>query len=292
MTAVKKQVWIKGIAEHIQKKEEGSWLNGIIDYSKYAENDVLHLTDSNISPEVLINNTTYPIPIQTFTDGDITISLDKYVTKATSITDDELYGCTYDKIATTKEKHGDSISEAKFTKALHALCPSENTVSTPILKASGEDDGTGRKRLTRTDIIALKAAFDAAKISKVGRRLVLSSNHVNDLLVEDKDFRFVYLNHKDGSITNLYGFEVYETIVSPHITLSSLKKKSYGAVPVSGDLEASVAFLVKGACKSKGSTKMYFSEAAHDPTNQRNLINFRHYFIVLPLRTEGIGAIV
>ena len=292
MATVKTQAWVKGVVKRLERKEEGTFLEGIVDYSKYAENDVLHLTADMIEPEVLINNTTYPIPIQEFEDDEIDISLDKYQTKATSVTDDELYAATYDKIGLVKDRHGDAISKSKFAKALHSICPAGNTAKTPVLAASGEDDGTGRKRLTRNDIISLKTAYDEAGFQLEGRRLVLNSLHVGDLLREDKDFRAEYTNHKTGAITNLYDFSVYQAVSAPHITLSTLVKKSFGAVPTTGDYKASVSFIIDAVCKSKGSTKMYFSEAKTSPTTQRNLINFRHRFIVLPIQVAGVGAIV
>lgn len=292
MPTVKTQVWVKGVIAHLKEKEDGTFLQGVVDYSKYAENDVLHLTGDNIAPEVLINNTTYPIPIQEFQDDEVDISLDKYQTKATSVTDDELYASTYDKQALVKERHGEAIAESKFAKAIHAICPAGNTAKTPVLKASGADDGTGRKRLIREDIIRLKTAFDVQRFSLQGRRLVLSPQHVGDLLIQDKDFKAEYLNHKTGAISNLYGFDIYENLDCPYVTLATLAKKSYGAVPTVGDYPASVAFLVKRVCKVKGSTKMYYSAASTDPLHQRNLINFRHRFIVLPTKLEGIGAIV
>lgn len=291
-TTVKTQVWVKGVVKRLERKEEGTFLEGVTDYSKYAENDVLHLTADNIEPEVLINNTTYPIPIQEFDDDEIDISLDKYQTKATSVTDDELYASTYDKIGLVKGRHGDAISKSKFAKALHAFCPGSNTAKTPILKASGADDGTGRKRLTRNDIINLKIAYDEAGFQSEGRRLVLNSQHIGDLLLEDKDFKAEYLNHKTGAITNLYDFDIYQTISAPYITLSTLVKKSFGAIPGAGDYKASVSFIVDAVFKSKGSTKMYYSQAKNDPQHQRNLVNFRHRFIAMPTKVEGVGAIV
>jgi hypothetical protein len=292
MATVKTQAWVKGVVKRLERKEEGTFLEGIVDYSKYAENDVLHLTADNIEPEVLINNTTYPIPIQEFADDEIDISLDKYQTKATSVTDDELYAATYDKIGLVKDRHGDAISKSKFAKALHAICPAGNTAKTPIIKASGADDGTGRKRLTRNDIIRLKTAYDEAEFQFEGRRLVLNAQHIGDLLLEDKDFKAEYTNHKTGKISNLYDFDVYQTISAPHITLLTLVKKSFGAIPAAGDYKASVSFIADAVCKAKGSTKMYFSEAKNSPTTQRNLINFRHRYIVLPIKVAGVGAIV
>ena len=46
------------------------------------------------------------------------------------------------------------------------------------------------------------------------------------------------------------------------------------------------------AAKATGWTKMYWSQANTDPLYQRNLLNFRNNFIVLPTYEEGRGAIV
>jgi hypothetical protein len=36
---------------------------------------------------------------------------------------------------------------------------------------------------------------------------------------------------------------------------------------------------------------MYYSESKNDPLNQRNLINFRHYFICMP-KKEDAGVVM
>ncbi|MCT4613594.1 MAG: hypothetical protein N4A49_01815 [Marinifilaceae bacterium] len=292
MGTVKKQVWIKGVVARLQQKEDGSWLDGVDNLDQYVDNDTLHLTDSGIDPEVLINNTTYPIPIQDFDDEDIAIKLDKYQTKATSISDDELEACTYDKIGRAKNKHADNMSDKKFQKALHSICPAKHTANTPVLIASGADDGTGRKRLVRNDIINLKIAFDNAGIAIEGRRLVLNSQHCGDLLLEDKEFRALYTNHKKGKISDMYDFEIYQSLYSPLINKTTKAKVSFGAVAGDGDLKASVAFVKKRVSKAKGSTKMYSSKAENNPTTQRNLVNFRHRFIALPQKQQALGAII
>ena len=33
---------------------------------------------------------------------------------------------------------------------------------------------------------------------------------------------------------------------------------------------------------------MYFREAQSDPENQRNLVNFRHYFIAMPKKEDAM----
>lgn len=286
---VYQEVWIREVVKEFTTAEEATFLNGVPDFSQYADNDVLHLTEAGVEPDVLINNSTYPIPLQNIEDADRTFSLDKYQTKATPVTDDELYAITYDKIALRKEQHGTAIAQAKHKKAIHAYAPAENTEKTPVLATTGETVD-GRKRLTRNDIIALKKKLDMLGVPEQGRRLVLCPDHIEDLLLQDQKFAAQYYNYTTGKISNLFGFEVYEFVACPYFT-SAGQKKSYGAVAETGEFMASVAFYKGNVFKCKGSTKMYFSEAKSDPLNQRNLMNFRHYFLAMPKVQKGIAAI-
>lgn len=284
------EVWTGELVKLFSHAETATWLDGIPDYSRYVGNNVIHLVDVGADPDVLINNTTYPIPIQELPDGDIAITLDKFQTKVTPITDDELYALSYDKISSVKERHGNAISENKFDKAAHAFAPQSNTTATPVIMTSGEAE-SGRLMITRKDIIKLKKAFDDAKVPTKGRRLILCNDHVQDLLLIDQKFADQYYNYTSGKIANLYGFEVYEYVNNPLFGQDGAKK-SFGAVPGVGDYQASVAFFAPRMFKAAGETKMYYSESKTDPQNQRNLVSFRHRFIALPKKQQAIGAIV
>lgn len=284
------EIWTGELVKKLRAGITATWLDGIPDYSDKAENDIIHLIDVGGDPDVLINNTTYPIPIQDLDDKDIAINLDKYQTKATRVKDDELYTCSYDKIESHKERHGDSILVNKFKKAIHALAPQKHTPLTPVILTTGENDN-GRRRITIKDIIALKDKFDKMEVPTDGRRLVLCTDHVNDLLLVDQKFKDQYYNYTSGKIANLYGFEVYEYVSCPFFTTNGAKKK-FGEAATEGTYQASVAFYTKRMFKASGSTKMYYSEAATSPQTQENLVNFRHYYIVLPKKQEAIGAIV
>ena len=288
------EVWTGEMIKAFRTSVESiGWLNKIRSYDQYANNDVIHFVQIGGDPGVLINNTTYPIPVQSLTDVDKAISLDKYQTKATVITDDELYAISYDKMQSTIERHRDAVNETKYARALHALAPAGNTAETPVLLTTGDNstDGT-HKAITRKDIISLKKQFDKAKIPVAGRMLVLCPDHVADLLENDQKFADQYYNYQTGKITSLYGFEVYEYTECPYYTVATKAKLAYGAVPAAGDRQASVAFFAPRMMKATGTTTVYLSEAKGDPTNQQNLYNIRHYFICLPLKNEAIGAIV
>jgi len=284
------EIWTGELVKKLRAGDVATWLDGITDYSTYVENDVIHLVDVGADPDVLINNTTYPIPIQDLPDSDIAISLDKFQTKATRVKDDELYALSYDKIASVKERHGEAILENKFKKAIHAMAPQSNTAKTPVILTTGANDN-GRRRMTRADIISLKKQFDIMEIPTDGRRLVLSTDHVNDLLLSDQKFSEQYYNYTTGKIANMYGFEVYEYVSNPYFTAVGAKK-AFGSTPSATEYQASVAFYTKRMFKASGSTKMYYQEASTSPTTQENLVNYRHYFIVLPKKQEAMGAIV
>ena len=291
MEGVFTEVWTGELVKRLNAGLQATFLNGIPDYSSNVNNEVIHLVDVGGDPDVLVNNTTYPIPVQDLTDGDIAISLDKFQTKATRVTDDELYAISYDKFGSVVDRHRESIVTVKYKKFAHALAPYSHTAKTPVIQTSGETDtASGRKKITPKDIIALKRAFDNMEVPEDGRVLVLCPDHVNDLLEQDQSFKEQYYNYTSGKLMNMYGFEVYTFVNAPYFNKNGVKL-AYNAVPAATDHKGSFAFYRPRMFRAQGSTKMYYSEAATNPQTQENLVNFRNYDIVLPKKMEAIGAI-
>lgn len=300
MSGLNQEIWTDVLVEQFRETEDAGFLNEIPDESRWVsatrgENEVINLTDIGADPDVLINNTSYPIAIQSQTDSNVTISLDKYQTKATKVTDDELQYIGYDKIAKVTEKHTKATERVKHNKAIHALAPAGDTTATPVLVTTGADDGTGRKKMVLKDLLALKGKFDGQKIPLAGRVLVLSSDHYNDLLEEAGDkplFTNGSLADTEGGLLSqrMYGFKVYWYVETPYFNPSAKTKLSFGATPTGTDRQASVAFYAPDMFRANGSTKPYFS--APEPLNQQSLFNLRHYYIVLPRKQRAIGAIV
>ena len=71
--------------------EQLGWYDRIRSFDQYVDNDVIHFTEIGGDPAVLVNNTTYPLGITSLQDTDKPISLDKFDTEATPVTDDELH---------------------------------------------------------------------------------------------------------------------------------------------------------------------------------------------------------
>lgn len=287
------EIWTGELVKYLRRGLEATWLDGIPDSSSIVNNDVIHLVEVGVDPDVLINNTTYPIPLQALDDADIAIQLDKFQTKVTPVTDDELYAISYDKMSRVKESHGNAINDSKFAKAAHALCAQEASETTPVLTTTGARDAvTGRLKLCVQDIINLKRAMDKLRVPSDNRRLVLCTDHVNDLLETDQKFKEQYnINRTDGTVGRLYGFNIYEFGNNPLYTTAG-KKKAVGATAETGEFQCSFAFYVPRVFKATGSTKMYYREASTDPEYQRNKINFRHYFVCMPKKSDAGGVII
>lgn len=286
------EVWTRQMINAFRTDPESvGWYDRIQSYDQYVNNDVIHFALIGGDPDVLLNNTTYPIAIQALEDGDKAVSLDKYQTKATPITDDELYALSYDKKSSVIARHKDALKEKIYERAIHALAPAGNTTATPVITTTG-DTVDGRKAMTRSDLIKLKKLFDKNNVPKAERILVLCSDHIADLLETDQKFAGQYYNYTSGKIANLYSFEIYEYNECPYYNASTLSKLAFGAATADTDQQASVAFSLKRAMKANGSVQAYASEAKNNPQTQQSLLNYRTYSICLPLKLDAQAAIV
>lgn len=288
------EIWTGEMIKAFRTMAESlGWMNRIRSYNQYVDNDVIHFVALGGDPNVLVNNTTYPLAIKALTDADKPISLDKFSTEATPVTDDELHASSYDKMASVQERHREALREAIAQRGIHAIAPDENAKDIPVIKTTGASDGT-RLQMTFADILTMKRRFDEMGVPGTDRILVLCSDHVNDLLATEQKFKEHYnINQTAGKICRMYGFDIYEYDGTPYYTMSTGKKKAWGATTAAGDARASVAFYAGRMMKAYGSTKFYHSEAKNDPLYHRSLVNFDQHGICLPLsETKCCGAIV
>jgi hypothetical protein len=286
------EVWTGQMVKALRQDPEGmGWYSKIRSYDQYADKDAIHFVQIGGDPTVLVNNTSYPLEIENLEDGDKVVSLDKFQTKPTRVTDDELHALSYDKKASVVERHKEVLQEKKYSRALHALAPNSNSAATPVVTTTGATVD-GRKGLTRQDIVRLKKQLDKNNVPKKDRVLVLCPDHIADLLEMDQKFAAQYYNYTDGKVAKQYGFEIYEYNDCPYFDATALTKVAYGAAPGANATQASVAFYTGRMMKANGTTKAYVQEAANSPTTQENLVSYRTYSICLPLKNEAMGAIV
>jgi len=282
-----KEVWTGELVKRFT--HTGTFLEGVPDYSRYVGNDVIHLVAVGVHPNVLINNTSYPLPVSSRTDADISITLDKLETEATSITKDEIYALSYNKMKVTHDLHREALQMKTLDLAIYNFAPASDATATPIIKTTGNNNGNGYKMLTPADIRKLKRKFDDQNVPKQGRRLVLCNQHIEDLLAVDEKFASQYMNIREGQILKLFGFEIYEYSEMP-LYDDTFAKKAFGAAAAATDRDASVAFYVKRMFKAKGTMDVDYTP--RDARNKREEISMDIRFIALPVKLEAIGALV
>lgn len=272
-------------------RHANSWLGEVPAKQKWVNNDVIKIPVQGDAPDVLINNQVYPIVGARREDDFITLSLNKYDTTNTEVTDDELYALPYEKISDVQVQHREELEEKTAQHALFTFAPQEDSEDTPIIETTGTLS-EGRRRLTSVDLIN----FNKQMKKKVGGLmtglvLVLSPDHVADLLIEDLSFQKQYNNRATGMIAaNYHGFRIYEGNYAPTYDTTTGEKLAFGSV--TPGLEASVCFYKRSVAKAMGTVKRYARMAADDPEMRQSTIGFRVWWIGVPFRTEGMGAIV
>lgn len=282
------EIWEGRVRQTLVNGETADFLDGVQeldgDVMQMGENNVIHIPTTEFSPEILINNSTYPLALEDYDDSEVIVKLDKYQTKPTRVTDDQIIGASYEKIDAVTRSHTNKIATTKFKKALHAIAPDTDTDATPVLSLAGAE-------CTYEDLVALKAKCDEKQWPDEGRRLVLCNTHYNALLKDRKNFGDQLINYRKGEVSPIIaGFEIKKYVASPVYNAGS--KKAFSEVPAAEDKAASVAFVVENVKKKTGLTKQYYSDAKADPENQANLLNYRHYFIALPVEKKYIAALV
>jgi hypothetical protein len=304
MAVVLRQLWTGMLLDRL--RFTSTWAAGMRDESSFVGNDVIHLTLIGADPSVLIDNTVYPIVTAAREDNDAVVALRKYETTNTSISDDELYAVPIDKPGSVIAQHRTVLEQGIMNHGLYTIAPLQETASTPVLVTTGYNPkdpstpftaealagGTHRLRLVPEDIIKLKRMMDDLKIPKKGRKLVLSSEHVEDLLMTSQVFKDQYHNIADGKILPLYGFEMHEDLNSPVYNISTKVRKAFGASSLSTDATGSVAFFDGRCFSAMGTTKMYYSAAEQDPTMRRSVVGFRQWGIIMPYNRDSQAAII
>ncbi|MFC0182751.1 hypothetical protein ACFFJX_09325 [Pseudarcicella hirudinis] len=244
-----------------------------------------------------MNNTTYPLALQAYTDSETTISLDKFSSLPTTITDDQAMGASYNRIDSATNSHTEAILVKKFIKAAHAIAPAANTAATPVILVTGVGTEASGERLKASyeALVNLKAACDSAnpKMPAEGRRLILCDDHWNDLLLDRKNFGDQLVNYTEGKpAPRILGFEIFRYAQNPYFNSSTKTKLAFGASPSAGQYQASFVFVVKNIGKKTGKTKQYYTPSELDAKNQVNTLAYRHYFLAVNMRVQHCAAIL
>jgi hypothetical protein len=293
------ELYLGTVRREIEQGSVANFMDGIaelnvpveaINAGDLSEKNKIVIPKSILKVDVLVNNNTYPIPNQDYVDDAIEMYLDKYQSKKVTITDDQVIGASHDRIVDATKSHTEGIIVKKFRKSIWNCAPASTSVNTPVLLTTGADDGTGRKRLTYQDLIRFKDSIDKSGDDAMGRRLVLCSDHWNDMLLDRDNFGDKFINYNKGQFLDIADFEIQKYFANPFFTAAGAKV-AFDAIPGVAR-QASIYFNKSNIAKKTGMTRQYFKPSAIDTDTQSNSLNYRHYFIFKPILTNYYGALV
>lgn len=291
MAVIKNSVIIAALVMAF-KDMKGDFLEPIKSYDDKVVNDVINFNEIGADPAVLLNNTSYPIAAAARVDNGIPVSLFRLDTENTKITHAEMHALPYDKKSSVMQSHKDALKIATLKLGAHSLAPASHATITPVIKTTGATVGN-RKRMIAEDLIRLKELLDALEIPVEGRYLILSSTHVNDLLLTDTGFKERYSKVETGKmIAMVYGFNIFESVHTPKYNGTTYAKKAYGSAAAGTDVNSSIFYSTQNAMKAMGSAEVFASEAVNDPFNRQTVVGMAMYYIVSTVSTKGNGAIV
>ncbi len=276
MSDLNKEIWTGEMIKGFRQPAEGrGWRKPIPKANADAvKAEKLHFNLIGADPTVVVNQTTYPLTASGVVDSDKVVSLDKFETNPSKITDDEVRTLSYDKVASVIERHKLSIDDSIHEKGLWNIAPQTHSADSPVYQVGANQIIDG--------ILKLKKFFDDNKVPRQGRILVLCSEHAMALCKASTTFDRQYnVDHVDGLIGKLYGFNIYESTETPYYANGT--KKAFGAV-ISNEKQSSIAFYSKAMIQAEGSIKMYFSKAEDNPLTKENIISFTKWETITPVR--------
>jgi len=226
MAQLEKEIWVNQIMEKFYP--DSSFLKYGRDFSQLVDNNAINMADAGVDPDVLINNTTYPIPVVQRADTPIRIELDKFETKNTLVRRPEVIQYAYVQLDSVLMGHRNQLQAKTAEKAAHAYAPAGDSPYSPVISTTGAVKGT-RKTLTFEDVLALKERFDNMEIPVEERYLVLHPSHVTDLIRLDvKGFKDI-TDIVNGQPKRFAGFGILQFSRMPLYDLDTMKKIPWGS---------------------------------------------------------------
>lgn len=254
----------------------------------------MHKLVNNV--EFLVNNAD-PFIAESMTGKKVIIPWDKLDTTPTKVDDAEVRSLPFDKRAAVRVKHTESFQLGSRNYVLQKLAPSANTDSTPVLRTTGADDGTGRKRLTYADLIRFYAAVIALNLSKENEWfMVLCAEHSQDLILDrasTNNNRDIVIDTKTGKLIRFYKIKLYENNYNPKYAANGTLK-AIGAAAVATDKNASIFYYAANTVWHVNKVKILYKPETEDTTSADPESEFRTQTYALCEKTQehGFGAIV
>lgn len=264
------------------------------------------LTADGLRFNKLINNVGFFVDNTTeFTAKKMTgektlVEWEKYDTDPTEVDDAEVRALAYDKRAYVRVKHTEAFKMGIRDHVMWKLCPNDATKSEmPVMRTTGDNDGTGRKRLTFRNIVEYLEMVRALNLPDESKLfMILNPKHSTDLIIDRDSAPYfgnkeIFFDPTTGKVRSVMGFKFFENNFAP-VFSSDGEKKAKGAVAAEGDQLASTFFYAPNAVYHLDQVKILYKSELTDTRNPDPKSEFRTqtYGLVDRIVDYGFGAVV
>lgn len=275
---------------------EGSWLQRARNMDAYVVANTINIAEAGVDPDVLVNNTTYPIQIADREDVNKSYNLDTLDTENTRVGKVEKLLASYDLRQDHIRGHKSSLLVKSLQKAAHAYAPQSNADATPVLATSGSSvdiAGTNFKAITFADILKVAGRAELLKWLTKGGRLVclLHPHHKEQLMAADAAIFKALVDLAGFNMKSFAGIDFYSGTTNATFNRNTLAKTAFDAAPANTDSPAVSQFFVDTeVMRADGTYDMFIRE--NDPEYRGDIIGFQKRFIALPMRNQCVASIV
>lgn len=226
------------------------------------------------------------------------IEWDKFDTEPTEVDDAEVRALPFDKRSEVRRKHSESYKIGVRDYCLQKLAPAADATGMPVMRTTGEDDGTGRLRLTYADLIKFYSIFPTLNLpNDKAWYFILNPHHSQDLILDrasTNNYRDgIVIDEKTGECKRFYKFNVFENNAAP-IYAEAGTLKAQGAASAPGDQMASTFFYAPNTVFHLDSVKILYKPETTDTRNADPTSEFRlqAYGLCDKRQDYGFGALV
>jgi hypothetical protein len=281
-----REIWISQIMEKFYPNN--SFLNRAQDMDGDVNNNTINLADAGIDPNVLVNNTSYPVAIVERDDAALALGLKYLDTENTVVRNAIKKQQAYNQMESVIRGHRNSLMAKCANLAAWNWAPQQDGAFQAVKQTSGDDNGSGVKRFKIADLIAQQTVMNLLNVPDDGRVAILNPKHLNDILVEDVAYQKVFANTALGKLPQLYGFDIIVSNHTPKFNSTTGQKTAYGSVDAVTDAPASIFYHQDEVMKAQGTMDMF--SRLNDPEARGDIIGFQMFFIGLSIRSKYSSA--
>jgi hypothetical protein len=274
------EVWLPDVMQNFYP--DNSFLSAVRDLSSLVLSDAINLAEAGADPDVLVDNTVFPIPTAVAGDTPLRMVLKTYDTTSTVVRNAIAVELKYDQRTLYVEKHRKALLKKMGKDAAYAYAPQSNSAFNPVLNIAGTNTSF------LDTLIDLQNQYNNLDDDGTSRVMVLNPDHAAIIAKED---RLLYKSFEAEPGKVLFGFKIYTYTQLPFYIKATGAKAAYGAAfdPATHG-KASIAFLGSEVMKSLGTFEMF--SKLKDPDQKGDVFNFQARFLASTMRNKYLGAII